>query len=112
MKDDVLKIKATDDEDLEVFATMLQDAPMPLAEVTYLEDEKRFAALFHRFTKSKLKLEDIEKMVGDKNEMHYSLEPKRTMQFADFLHSIGAIKNKPASWKDYYWENNYDQNGS
>ena len=49
MKEDVLKIKADDDEDLEVFATMLQDAPMPLAEVTYLEDEKRFAALFHRF---------------------------------------------------------------
>ena len=76
------------------------------------ENKKEAAALFHRFTKSKLKLEDIEKMVGDKNEMHYSLEPKRTMQFADFLHSIGAIKNKPASWKDYYWENNYDQNGS
>ena len=49
MKVDVLKIKADDDEDLEVFATMLQDAPMPLAEVTYLDDEKRFAALFHRF---------------------------------------------------------------
>jgi hypothetical protein len=48
-KEDVLKLKAADDEDLEVFATMLQDAPMPLAEVTYLEDEKRFAALFHRF---------------------------------------------------------------
>ena len=49
MADDVLKLKADDDDDLEVFATMLQDAPMPLAEVTYLEDDKRFAALFHRF---------------------------------------------------------------
>lgn len=49
MTEEVLKLKADDDEDLEVFATMLQDAPMPLAEVTYLEDEKRFAALFHRF---------------------------------------------------------------
>jgi len=48
-KEGVLKLKAADDEDLEVFATMLQDAPMPLAEVTYLEPEKRFAALFHRF---------------------------------------------------------------
>ena len=75
-------------------------------------NKKEAAALFHRFTKSKLKLEDIEKMVGDKNEMHYALEPKRTMQFAEFLHSIGAIKNKPESWKDYYWENNHDLNGS
>jgi len=44
-----LKLKANDDDDLEVFATVLQDAPMPLSEVTFLEDEKRFAALFRRF---------------------------------------------------------------
>ncbi|MDH3579275.1 MAG: ABC transporter substrate-binding protein [Hyphomicrobiales bacterium] len=74
-------------------------------------NKKDAAALFHRFTKSKLKLEDIEKMVGDENEMLYSLTPERTMEFAKFMHSIGAIKNMPASWKDYYWENNYDQNG-
>lgn len=74
-------------------------------------NKKDAAALFHRFTKSKLKLADIEKMVGDENEMLYSLTPERTMQFAEFMHSIGAIKNMPSSWKDYYWENNYDQNG-
>ncbi len=49
MPGDGLKIKATDDEDLEVFAAVLQDAPMPLAEVTFLEEERRFAALFHRY---------------------------------------------------------------
>lgn len=76
------------------------------------ENKKEAAALFHRFTKSKLKLEDIEKMVGDENEMLYSLTPERTMEFAKFMHSIGSIKNMPASWKDYYWENNHDQNGS
>lgn len=76
------------------------------------ENKKEAAALFHRFTKSKLKLADIEKMVGDENEMLYSLTPERTMEFAKFMHSIGAIKNLPSSWKDYYWENNYDQNGS
>ncbi|MHA1567244.1 MAG: ABC transporter substrate-binding protein, partial [Alphaproteobacteria bacterium] len=75
------------------------------------DNKKAAAALFHRFTKSKLKLEDIEKMVGDPKEMLYSLTPERTMEFAKFMHSIGSIKNMPASWKDYYWENNYDQNG-
>ncbi len=44
-----LKLKAADDDDLEVFATVLQDAPMPLSEVTHLRDERRFAALFRRF---------------------------------------------------------------
>lgn len=76
------------------------------------DNKKEAAALFHRFTKSKLKLEDIEKMVGDEKEMLYSLTPERTMEFAKFMHSIGAIENMPASWKDYYWDNNYDQNGS
>lgn len=80
--------------------------------IKWINDNKKdAAALFHRFTKSKLKLADIEKMVGDPNEMLYTLKPERTMQFAEFMHSIGAIKNMPASWKDYYWENNYDQSG-
>ncbi len=75
-------------------------------------DLKAAAALYKRFTKSKLKLEDIEKMVGNPDEMLYSFAPEGTMKFATFMHSIGSIKNLPASWKDYYWENNYDQNGS
>jgi len=75
-------------------------------------NKKEAATLYIRFTKSKLKLEDVEKMVGDPNEMLYSVTPERTMEFAKFMYSIGAIKNMPSSWKDYYWENNYDQDGS
>ena len=76
------------------------------------EDTKRAAELYHRFTKSKLKKEDVVGMLTTEGEMHYSLQPERTMEFAKFLHSIKGIKNMPASWKDYYWENNYDQSGS
>jgi len=76
------------------------------------EDTKRGAELFHRFTKSKLKKEDVIKMVTTEGEIDYSLQPERTMKFAEFLHSIGSIENMPTSWKDYYWENNYDLNGS
>lgn len=74
-------------------------------------NKKAAAALYKRFTKSKLKLADIEKMVGNPDEMLYSQTPEGTMKFAKFMHSIGSIKNMPASWKDYYWENNHDQNG-
>jgi NitT/TauT family transport system substrate-binding protein len=76
------------------------------------EDKKRGAELYHRFTKSKLKKADVIDMLTTEGEMHYSLQPERTMEFAKFLHSIKSIKNMPASWKDYYWENNYDQSGS
>jgi NitT/TauT family transport system substrate-binding protein len=51
-------------------------------------------------------------MVGDPNEIDYTTQPQRTMEFATFMHSIKAIKNLPANWKEYYWENNYDLNGS
>ncbi|MEQ9560827.1 MAG: ABC transporter substrate-binding protein [Rhodospirillales bacterium] len=76
------------------------------------EDTDRAAALFHKFTKSKLPLEDVKAMIKDKMEMHYSIMPSRTMEFARFMHSIGSIKNMPSSWKDYYWENNHDLSGS
>ena len=76
------------------------------------EDTDRAAALFHKFTKSKLPLEDVKAMIKDKSEMHYSISPSRTMEFAKFMHSIGSIKNMPADWKEYFWENNYDLSGS
>ena len=76
------------------------------------EDKKRGAELYHRFTKSKLKKEVVIDMLTTEGEMDYSLQPERTMEFAKFLHSIDSIKNMPASWKDFYWENNHDQDGS
>ena len=76
------------------------------------EDTDRAAALFHKFTNSKLPLEDVKAMIKDKSEMHYSIMPSRTMEFAKFMHSIGSIKNMPGSWKDYFWENNHDLSGS
>ncbi|MCP5157433.1 MAG: ABC transporter substrate-binding protein [Ectothiorhodospiraceae bacterium] len=75
-------------------------------------DKKRAAGLFHSFTKSKLPLEMVEEMLTTDGEMDYSITPERTMEFAKFLHGVDAIKNLPESWKDFYWENNYDQAGS
>ena len=51
-------------------------------------------------------------MTTTPGEVDYLLEPERTMQLAEFLHSVGAISQMPGSWKDYYWENNYDLDGS
>ncbi len=49
MNEERLRLKATDDEDLEVFSGLLQDAPMPLSEVTHLAEDACFAALFRRY---------------------------------------------------------------
>jgi NitT/TauT family transport system substrate-binding protein len=34
------------------------------------------------------------------------------MKFAEFMSKVGAIKNKPASWKDYLFEDLHAEPGS
>jgi len=75
-------------------------------------DLARAAEYYVKFTKSRLKVEDVKGMISSKDEMEYSLQPKRTMQYANFLNQIGTIKNRPASWKDYYHDNNHGLGGS
>ncbi|MFA5951818.1 MAG: hypothetical protein WC807_16200 [Hyphomicrobium sp.] len=45
-------------------------------------------------------------------EINFTLTPERTLVYAEFLSRIGALKNKPASWKDYFFEDIHDRPGS
>jgi NitT/TauT family transport system substrate-binding protein len=69
------------------------------------------AEIFIRATKTKLDPAAVKAMIADHEEVRYTGEPKMTMEFAKFLHGIGDIP-EAKTWKDYYWENNYKQNGS
>jgi hypothetical protein len=31
---------------------------------------------------------------------------------ADFMHDVGTLKNKAASWKDLFWDNMWTKDGS
>jgi DUF2948 family protein len=44
-----LRLKAVDPDDLSVIAACLQDALIPLSEMAYLAEERRFVAAFTRF---------------------------------------------------------------
>jgi hypothetical protein len=44
-----LKLRALDAEDLAVFSTVLQDALVPVAEMAWLPDERRFVLVANRF---------------------------------------------------------------
>jgi hypothetical protein len=46
---DQLKLRAEDAEDLAVISAILQDALVPVADMTYLPDEQRFALVVNRF---------------------------------------------------------------
>lgn len=46
---DKLRLKATDAEDLAVIAACLQDARIPLKEMAFLKEERRFVCAFRRY---------------------------------------------------------------
>ena len=69
------------------------------------------AETYIRYTKSKLPEKTVQALLNDKGEMDFSMVPKHTMKYADFLNKIGDIP-KTSGWKDYYWDNNYQFNGS
>lgn len=49
MTEELLKLLAKDDQDLQVIATVLQDAIAPVSEMRYLQSEKNFVLVVHRF---------------------------------------------------------------
>jgi hypothetical protein len=46
---DLLKLAARDAADLEIVSSMLQDALVPLSDIAWLRDERRFVMAFNRF---------------------------------------------------------------
>ena len=53
-------------------------------------------------SKSKLDKEFVRKIVMDE-ENEFTTTPRNTMKYAVFMHKVGALKAKPASWKDYFF---------
>jgi hypothetical protein len=46
---DLLKLRAEDEEDLAVVSSILQDALVPVSEMVFLSEEKRFVLVANRF---------------------------------------------------------------
>lgn len=75
------------------------------------KDKKAASALWIEDSKSKLPLDMVTKIVAG-SQVQWTLVPENTMKFADFMTSVGTLKVKPASWKDYFFPEIYDVNGS
>jgi NitT/TauT family transport system substrate-binding protein len=75
------------------------------------KDRRAAAALWIEDSKSKLPLDMAAKVVGGP-QVHWTMTPENTMKYADFMASVGRLKAKPASWKDYFFPEAYDLNGS
>ncbi len=54
----------------------------------------------------------IEKMLRDPARITYGATPRGMQVHADFMHDVGTLKNKAASWRELFWENMATKDGS
>jgi NitT/TauT family transport system substrate-binding protein len=69
------------------------------------------AQIYLKVVRDKTTLDDLEKMVADP-DVEYTTTPVSVMKIVDFMHEVGRIKKKPASWKDLFFPEAYGLNGS
>lgn len=75
------------------------------------KDKRAAAETYLRVSKDKSSVDTIVKMLNDP-EIVYTTTPQNVMKYVDFMNKIGAIKAKPASWKDLFFPNIHGASGS
>ena len=66
-------------------------------------DKNGVARTYLEMTNSKEAVADIVAILDDPL-VQFTMTPVGTMKFADFMYRIEALKNKPNSWQDYFFE--------
>ncbi len=74
-------------------------------------DPEKAADIYLRTNKSKVDRALLLKVIKNP-EVEFKLSPENTLPLADFMHRVGAIKNKPASVKDYFFDDAHVAHGS
>jgi NitT/TauT family transport system substrate-binding protein len=58
-----------------------------------------------------LSREELAELLADP-EIEFTLTPANTLRYADFMHSIGSIDNRPETWRDLFFAEIHDRPGS
>lgn len=72
---------------------------------------ERAADIFIRVTNSKIDRALLLSIIKSP-EVEFKLTPQNTYALAEFMHRVGAIKNKPASARDYFFDDPHNASGS
>ena len=75
-------------------------------------DKRRAAKLYIDMTKEKTLTEDDLFALFSTKDMEYTKVPNNVAKMVDFLHSIGSVKTKPASWKELFFPEAHGLPGS
>ncbi|MCI3945273.1 putative ABC transporter, periplasmic substrate-binding protein [Pseudomonas syringae] len=81
------------------------------AEAFVSKDIGAAADTYLRVTQAKIDRAELLKII-DQPAFQFTITPKNTYPLAEFLYRVGAIKNKPASWKDYFFQDATPLQGS
>lgn len=75
------------------------------------KDPKTAAEIYVGATKEKITVDELVAIIKQPGAI-FSATPQRSMLWADYMHRIGMIKQKPASWKDFTFPFIHDRAGS
>ncbi|RLM24629.1 ABC transporter substrate-binding protein [Brenneria goodwinii] len=74
-------------------------------------DRSAAASAYLRSTGSRLSLALVEEVVADPS-VTFTVVPENSLKLLQFLHRVGQIKHKPKSWRDYFFPEIHDRDGS
>jgi len=78
----------------------------------YVQKDKPGAAdTYIRVTHSNIDRAQLIKIISNP-QFEFTITPKNTYPLAEFLYRVGAIKNKPATWQDYFFQDVVPLQGS
>jgi NitT/TauT family transport system substrate-binding protein len=91
---------------LAAFRAALDEAMKSIA-----QNKRAAAELYLAATKEKYTVDEILATINQPNVV-YSMAPDNTMKLANFMVKIGLIKDKPATWKDFFFPEVHNLNGT
>jgi NitT/TauT family transport system substrate-binding protein len=103
----IITSKRFHDGNPKVYAAFL--AAMRDANDVIRNDKRHAAEVYLQATKDKESVDEIEAMLVP---TQFTVTPQNVMKFTDFLFQSGVIKEKPASWKDLFFPEIDDLQGS
>lgn len=67
-------------------------------------DKHAAAVLFKRVESTNLTVEQIDRILADDAMLAFNPAPSRLMVYADYMHKVGLLKNRLASWQDVFFD--------
>ena len=75
------------------------------------KDRARAAQYWIEDVKSKLPLDKVTAVISGP-QVRWTMVPEHTMKFAEFMAGVGSLKEAPKSWKDIFFPEIHDLDGS